>query len=42
MKIDKGVRENFLSRAWGKFMKITDGYGYRSYPQFRLLLSPKG
>ena len=31
MKIDKGARENFLSRAWGKFVKITDGYGCRSY-----------
>ena len=27
MKVDKGARENLLSRAWGKFVKITDGYG---------------
>ena len=31
MKVDKGARENLLSRAWGKFVKITDGHECRSY-----------
>ena len=31
MKVDKGARENLLSRAWAKFVKITDGYECRSY-----------